>query len=247
MKKIVLLTVALFLGVFGFTQTKELSLNSDQTVLNSLTSSDFSSQSDYNFDTSELESNNNTRLSFDEPLYGWNRGDWNTSLKFSYNTSTFGDEKDNSFALIPCFGTFIDDNWEIGGELGYKSSKFEIDGNDIEKTSTLKAGVYGRYYCEPEKRFSTFVGGHINYQSMKFDIQDYKETGFGVSLDLGLNYFLNDRWVLNTSIGAIGYENSKPDFDGAESRNTFFTALNLKRTRFGIGYRFGESRSTEVQ
>ena len=241
MKKVVVLTVALFLSVFGFTQTKEMNLNSSLADLNSSTFDfDVSTESDFSFSSFELETKTNATL--DEPAYGWNRGDWNTSLKFGYSTSTFGDEKDNSFSLVPCFGTFITDNWELGGELGYKSSKLEFDGDDLEKTSTIKAGVYGRYFCEPQQRFSTFVGGHINYRSMKFDVQDYKETGFGVSVDLGFNYFLNDRWVLNSSIGALGYETSKPDFDGAESQNTFYTALNLKRARFGIGYRFGGSR-----
>jgi len=240
MKKLLVSATALIFSFSGFSQAKEMSFNSGQNDL-STSSVDFNMKSDFNFDYFEAESRNkkNVEVEDEEAIYGWRRGDLMGALKFGYNSSTQGDEKDSNFSLVPCFGAFISDKWEIGGELGYKSSRIEFDGNDTEKTSTFKAGAYGRYYCEPQERFSTFGGLHVNYRTMKYDIADYSENGFEVAVDLGLNYFLNENWVLTTSIGALGYETSKPDFDGAESRNTFFSAFNMKRARVGLAYKFG--------
>ncbi|MEZ4802747.1 MAG: outer membrane beta-barrel protein [Gelidibacter sp.] len=169
---------------------------------------------------------------------GWNKGDISLSAKFAYNSTKEGDNKENSFKVMPCLGVFVTDDIEIGGQLGYMSTKYEVDGDEVDKYSTFSVGAYGNYYFSPKLQFTPFAGVNFDYMSTNYDTDDYKVTGFEGSLSVGFNYWLSDCFVLQASLGALGYSTTKPDFDGADSRNEFFTAFNTKRVRFGAAFRF---------
>jgi opacity protein-like surface antigen len=54
------------------------------------------------------------------------------------------------------------------------------------------------------------------------EIGKYKLNTWGITADLGVEYFFNDRFSLQAAHG-IAYKSSKPDLTGAESTNSFVT------------------------
>ncbi|OUR91063.1 hypothetical protein A9Q87_11340 [Flavobacteriales bacterium 34_180_T64] len=176
----------------------------------------------------------------DDFTQGWQKGDWLLSGSINYSSSTQDEDKDNSFAIMPRVANFVTPNLAIGAEFGYMSSTMEFGGssNSTQEQNTFMAGPFAYYYCMPEKRFSPYTGLHVNYESTDFKSSDFKESGFSAELSIGGNYFLNDDWSMNLSVGALRYSSVKADFDDAEARNDFGIGVDLKNVWFGVNRRF---------
>jgi len=156
-----------------------------------------------------------------------------------------GDVSSSIFNISPKIGFFVSDNIAIGGRLGYRSETADVYDADLleygeEKYSTLMVGAFGRYYTTPSSDFSFFAELGVDYMSTTVDVPggDYKETGFGIALSPGISYFMSDHFALEASIGVLGYNTMKPDYDGAENRNTFDIGVNMEDVMVGVVYKF---------
>ncbi len=176
-----------------------------------------------------------------ESTEGFKNGDIFISGSFNIGSSKYTEDnyKESSFSVAPSVGFFVTDNIAIGGTIGYGSSKVtENEGDPSTKINTLSVGAFGRYYTTPASKFSVFGQLGVAYSSTDFDALDYKVNGFGVVLSPGVNYFLNNNFAIEASWGALSYTNSKPDFDGAETSNSFEFGLDLDNINFGLLYKF---------
>jgi len=173
---------------------------------------------------------------------GFANGDIFMSGSIGFSSAKTGDFKTNSFTVAPKVGFFVSENIAIGGALGYTSSKVDDGVGEDAENNTLSVGAFGRYYTTPASDFSFFAELGFNYNSTTSNDgtggEDFKVNGFDVALSPGVSYFISSNFALEASIGALSYETSKPDFDGAEDTNTFGLNLNLTDVMVGLVYKF---------
>lgn len=177
---------------------------------------------------------------------GFNKGDVFISGTLSFSSQKDGDFKNNQFTVSPKVGYFVDQNIALGVSLTYLSATQDTFDGDIgmyeQKTTAFEAGAFGRYYFNPASRFSIFAQLYAGYVSAKYEVEAFdtesKANGFGFEFAPGFNYFVSDHIALETTFGVLGYNTVKPDFDGAESTDTFNIGLDLANINFGIVYKF---------
>lgn len=176
---------------------------------------------------------------------GFANGDVFISGSIGLDSEEMGDFSNSTFSIMPKVGFFVSENIAIGGQLGYRTATADIYDADLlefgeEKNSTFTVGAFGRYYTTPASEFSFFGELGLNYNSstVKRTGDDYKVSGFQIALAPGVSYFISDHFALEASIGALSYETSKPDFDGAENTNSYGISLDLTDVMVGLIYKF---------
>lgn len=168
---------------------------------------------------------------------GFANGDVFVSGSVGFSSTSSGDVDSSTFTIAPRVGFFVSENIAIGGRLGYTSTtEFDED-----KVNTLEVGGFGRWYATPASDFSIFAELGINYMSTSFEPDGgdtSKTNGFNIAVSPGISYFVANNWAIEATLGALSYETSKPDADGAESTDTFGLNLNLESIGFGVIYKF---------
>ena len=102
--------------------------------------------------------------------------------------------KDTKVHLRPDFGYFPIDNWAIGANLNFESTKSKIDDQEIDKSNDVGAGIWSRYYILPKThRMNVFGEAGFNFGGSKFDDDDrisYNSFNLGVSMAYFVNSFI---------------------------------------------------------
>lgn len=75
------------------------------------------------------------------------------------------------------------------GQTGNYESSDYVMGNDGERTDVLKEGTKDQ----------------ISYDDIDFDDNNIGPTGFGLAIDLGATYKLNDEWTFSASVLDLGF------------------------------------------
>ncbi len=176
---------------------------------------------------------------------GFSKGDIFISGAVSYGSEKTGDTKENTLTLTPRIGYFANENFVIGLRAGYISQSLEntffedvfLEELDI---NSFEIGGFGRYYTTPANKFSFFGELAVSYISIDtdFDTGDFKTDGFGIGFSPGVSYFLNPNIAIEAAWGALSYVTVEPDFDGAESTDTFEIGLDLDDITLGLVYKF---------
>ena len=178
---------------------------------------------------------------------GFSNGDVVISGTVGFSSTKTGDFKTDSFTIMPGVGFFVSDNIAIGGTIGYTSGTSTQDlsgaGDFFDvKTNAFVVGAFGRYYATPASDFSFFGELSVAYSTAKSEVDgtdlESKANGFGIGVSPGVSYFISSNFALEASIGALSYNTTKPDFDGAESTNTFELNLDLTNVTLGLVYKF---------
>ncbi|MBP2833534.1 porin family protein [Aquimarina sp. U1-2] len=176
---------------------------------------------------------------------GFANGDVFISGAVGYGSTKTGDTKSNTLTLTPRVGYFVDSNFVIGLRAGYVSESLEntvIEDTFVEELdiNTLEIGGFGRYYSTPADKFSFFGELAISYLSTDTDFGtgDFKTDGFGIGFSPGINYFLSPNIAIEAAWGALSYVTVEPDFEGAESTDTFEIGLDLDDITLGLVYKF---------
>lgn len=178
------------------------------------------------------------------PAKGFSNGDAFISGSVGFSSTKTGDFKSNSFTISPKAGFFVSDNIAVGAQIGYTSStQDDFNGFDVVevKTNEFSVGAFARYYATPASDFSLFGELGVNYNTAKTEIEGTevgKNNGFEIAVRPGISYFISSNFALEATIGALSYETSKPDADGAESTDTFGLNINLTDVNIGIVYKF---------
>ncbi|MEL1248528.1 outer membrane beta-barrel protein [Flavobacterium helocola] len=142
------------------------------------------------------------------------------------------------FSFMPKVGFFVTENIAVGGKLGFASMKAEVEGVDVEETSELSLGAFGRYYMTPASQFSVFAELGLDYNSTDYKLADLQKNGFGANLGLGLSYFVSSNFALEAGVAVLGFNSEKFDVDGAETESSFGLGADLTNVSLGVVYKF---------
>jgi len=182
---------------------------------------------------------------------GFAKGNMFLSGTVSFGTTDMKslDAKETSFVVAPKFGYFVSENIAIGLGLGFGNAKIEANsGSGKYENKSTSFGAFGRYYMKTSK-FAPFAELNVNYATASNEWIEFfgTPTPFGGGVDVntlsvnvapGFNYFISDKFALETSVGLLGYSSSKADVDGAKADSGFNIGLNLSNINFGVIYKF---------
>jgi hypothetical protein len=160
------------------------------------------------------------------------------SIGYASETRTLGNSeiKDNEFNFSPKVGYQFHDNWTVGGEASFGSSKTK-QGTNEDRFNTTKVGAFVRYTIPLNPTFAFFAEFGAGFQSEKDKTYTgpitttAKGDGMYVGLTPALFIDMKKGFGLNFNIGGLGYSTINYDNNGPEYKNFDF---NFGRT-FNIG------------
>jgi len=156
---------------------------------------------------------------------------------FNLTSSKAGDAKSNGFSILPVYGKFVAPNLSFAIGVGYNSNKTEDgSGTTIGNTNGLTLLGLSRQYKHVATPFYIFLQEDIYYSNSKDKISDIKTNGFGIGISPGFNYFMSSNLSIDVTLGRLGYDSSKPDFDGAENTSNFSLGFDMFNIGFGVLY-----------
>ncbi len=166
------------------------------------------------------------------------------NLSFSSSNDKNTDLKESDFSFNPKLGYFISDDLAIGAEVSIGSGKTKLDGTAVDENSNFGAGVFARYYfLDLGQRFKTYGELGAGFTSNKDGLSDaeVKSSGFGIGIDLGINYFVNQNLAINFGLSNILSYNSSKVEDG-EAVSEFQLSANVFNNffatpTFGLTYK----------
>lgn len=192
-----------------------------------------------------------------EKTFGFEKG--NIILEGGLNFGSSTEEQDgfetktSDFNFSPKAGYFINDKFAVGVELAVGSGKVEntFEGQSVEdKTSSFSAGVFARYYfLDLGKRFKTFAEAGVGFGSSTLEEEgieeDLETSGFGIGVDLGINYFVTENFAIVFGLAdVLSYSSTTTERGEFESdTNSFNGNLNVfnnffDTARFGVTWKF---------
>ncbi|NJM80119.1 MAG: porin family protein [Flavobacterium sp.] len=169
---------------------------------------------------------------------GFSQGDVYATGSLSISNTKMGDIKSDGYSFSPGVGYFVNEN--IALEAGLVINKATITVIDEELEAKGFGGSLGaKYYFTPANKFSFFAGLGVGYLTQKVGIDETVDFNtLSVSVIPGVNYFLNNNFAIQASLGGLGYSSSKFDVEDAEASNTFALGLNLTNVNFSLLYKF---------
>ncbi len=156
---------------------------------------------------------------------------------FNFTNSKTGDAKSNGFSILPVYGQFVAPNLSFALGAGYNTNKSkDAAGVTTSDANSLVFLGLSRQYKHVAKPFYLFLQEDVYYSNAKDKISDVKTTGFGAGLSPGFNYFMSNHLSIDVTLGRLGYDSSKPDYDGAESTSNFTLGFDMFNVGFGVLY-----------
>ncbi|MDD2797567.1 MAG: DUF5723 family protein [Bacteroidales bacterium] len=105
----------------------------------------------------------------------------------------------------------IDDQLRLGGKVkllaGFVStnisySKFDVDLSEKE----WRASAKGEFMLNSRTlSFDKDNKGYFDFNRSHFDLKEFKPSGYGISIDFGAEYKLDDRWKFGASFSDLGF------------------------------------------
>ena len=197
--------------------------------------------------------------------FGFSKGNMFLEGNLSFGSSTSTDSfngtddeenKNSNLSFTPKFGYFISDKLALGAELMVGNTKnentqFGTPNVVTENTSsTFGAGVFARYYfLDLGQRFKTFTEVGLGFGSGKNEVngtETSSSNGFGLGVDLGINYFVTEKMAITFGLNnVLAYNSNKSETPaGSETKssglsgnlNTFNNFFDTPS--FGLLYKF---------
>lgn len=169
------------------------------------------------------------------------------TLGFNYvNSPNLGlKNRGLNFSIAPSFGKFLSEKYLFTSGLNYRYSDSYYESPISESVSAisnelgLRFGIT-RFYPIVDKLYFTlgaYVGASIeSRENLSYGTKskrNYTNATFGVSP--GLTYFLNNRWMINSSMGAFTYTLSN---SSGLNTHTIKADLSANSFRLGVSYIF---------
>lgn len=168
----------------------------------------------------------------DSKGFGFSEG--NVFLEGSVDFGSTNDKntevKTSVFNFNPKVGYFLNDKFAVGVELGIGSGKTTMPSTPDSKSSSMYAGVFGRYYfLDLGDRFKTYTEFGFGINSDKVgDADSDKSNGFGIGAGLGMNYFVTPKIAISFGLSnVLNYETSKTKADGDKGSSSFDVNVNV--------------------
>ena len=158
-------------------------------------------------------------------------------LGFTSSKVNGGDSK-TSFKILPEIGYNLDDAMSIGIVLGYEQ------GNATQSFETYAVNDKAKsFIINPYLRYNVVKAGNVSFfGDLSVLYKNYNNDGakantFGVGLKPGIAVALSDKFSFVSHIGFLGWQQTKPDADGAKASSSI--GLDLKNNlTFGLYYNF---------
>lgn len=161
------------------------------------------------------------------------------SVGFNSNTQeTAGDDlKSSTFSISPSAGYFLSDNFALGLEFGFSSTKFSND----DKLTSLNVGPFARYYkFIVEEKFAFYGEAGFSFGSGKYDPDggnEAKSSSFGLNISPGFAYFFSNKWALDFQLQGISYSSNDPNKDNDNDKQSSFT-FGVSSFNPSLGFRY---------
>ncbi|WP_293893846.1 outer membrane beta-barrel protein [Flavobacterium sp.] len=164
---------------------------------------------------------------------GFSKGDLylTGTAGFSSDKTALG-VKTDGLTLAPGIGYFLTENVALVGGLDYNSTKV---GNAKTTGLGLHAGV--KYFWTPASKFSLSIGGELSYMTSKEDTFDVKTNTIGLTVPVGLHYFVSDAFAITSTWGGLNYSSAKADTSGAKAATNLGLRLDMSSISFGLLYK----------
>lgn len=169
-----------------------------------------------------------------------------TSSKTDYTNSFNPGSKNNSFSVDPRLGFGLANNWIVGVGIGYSYSKSKTTGNGYNSessTSQVSPALFVRKFHPFGDKFGIFGQAEAEYsigtaKSRQGNIPEAKSdiNGYSVAVRPGAYFKASRRFVIEASIGSVGYSSSttKPDGSNIKVRNSQFNASFTNNLSLGF-------------
>jgi outer membrane protein len=149
--------------------------------------------------------------------------------------------KTTSFNLTPRVGYYISDKTAFGLGVGLTTSKTttpetEYSGEKIEKSNSWSFSPFVRYNLVQTGNFTLLsegtigLGGGKSTTTSGTNDQTVKRTFASINVKPIVQYSFSDKFLIETSLGGIGYSASKSKLDGQSGDGTKSSGIN-----FGLG------------
>ncbi|MEY8847753.1 outer membrane beta-barrel protein [Psychroserpens sp. XS_ASV72] len=170
---------------------------------------------------------------------GYEQGDIILSGAVGFSSTSQDDNSSSAFTIMPSVLYMFNPNWSVGASVGYMSNKAESGDVDTIDNNTISLLGHATYYFNPEHRFVPWVGAGAGYETTSYNLEsdDYKVNGFTVGAFAGATFWMSDCFAIFAQMGILSYSSLKPDFDGAESINSFGLNVDFKELSIGAKFR----------
>lgn len=154
----------------------------------------------------------------------------------------------------PYFGLIINQRSIVGARLstGFSLRKFRFDNQDEDafrrSTLTLGAGLFYRYYINPNNKFKVFIQPFADYEVINGEteqaspfFEEDRRVSFTAGVGLGLVFSLSEKWNLLANIWSVNYNRS--NFKAAleedpEIQSTLNADFSIRTISFGAELSF---------
>lgn len=133
-----------------------------------------------------------------------------------------GDVDANSFTIAPEFGYSLDETWDIGLDLSYRSGKNDAGDfiNNVPvvykgyETSGFGIAPFARYHVGQIAGIDVMIKGSLFYNSTT--VKEFTSDGdatvnsYGIAIAPVISYSINERWSIGATLNflELGYAHS---------------------------------------
>jgi len=107
------------------------------------------------------------------------------------------------------FTYFLTENIALEAVVATAEHTVSAGGSDLGDTWILPPTLVLQYHFQPDKKFSPYIGAGINYsifygEDSADGVSDLDiDNGFGLAVQAGADYWINDNWGLNVDVKYI--------------------------------------------
>ncbi|HOT15902.1 MAG TPA: outer membrane beta-barrel protein [Bacteroidales bacterium] len=159
--------------------------------------------------------------------------------------------KRTSFGITPKVGYYLNDQFAIGGAIGYTTSSYTYfygagDADDTKSTSNnMSISPFIRYHAVEAGNFSLFVEPmlSIGFGSSKSErgsttTSDADHSSFGIQISPAMSYKINDKINIEAYFGGLSYSSSTEKEGDNKRTATSFGLEFSSRLALGFIYKF---------
>ncbi|MBI1315605.1 outer membrane beta-barrel protein [bacterium] len=178
---------------------------------------------------------------------------WWVQGGMNFSSTSVGDDTDGlNLGFSPGVGYMLNENLAVGLQLALTGNSMETD-NGSGNTSKMSDNTFGaipfvRYYKWVGDNFGLYGQLDVAFASgtQKIEVTDQPTvestlSNFGVGIRPGFQYWFQDQWSVNASVGFLGYESASVDGpqDGdVDEVTTSGFGATLDFSTFNLGFNF---------
>ncbi|MEQ6167956.1 MULTISPECIES: hypothetical protein [unclassified Ekhidna] len=158
-------------------------------------------------------------------------------LSLAYNKTDYASYQVlSNFFIQPLVGFAKSENQLIYVGIRYEKQKYDYSSSISDRNLTsLVVGFERLFELSPKIYFSPFLSGTVGLGTQEDSSMSNNLKAFTVSLRPRLHYFINGKWSVVASVGAIEYQREIQNNDFVNFAQEYFSAnLNASNVFFGI-------------